>query len=161
MNWPSPLTSGEWTQLSDGLGAALSATGVAPRIEPRPHPIAFLARWRFGRLPIMAVGRTLWWPNAPADLAGTDDMAVLQHELQHILEFAEGRLTVAGYLLLPHNWTYRWDADRPLKWRRLGAEQRAGVAEALWRAERAPSGAAACRGPRSVRLSIPALIALA
>ena len=145
-----PLTPGERTGLSAGLGAALSAAGVAPLIDPRPHPAAFPARLRFGSLPIMAVGRTIWWPTAPPDLAASDDMAVLQHELQHILDFAEGRLTVAGYLLLPHNWTYRWNPDRPLEWGRLGAEQRASVAEALWRAERSPASAEAAGRLRQV-----------
>ena len=70
-------------------------------------------------------------------------MAVLQHELQHLLDFAEGRLTVAGYLALPHNWTYRWRLSQRLDWRRLGAEQRASVAEALWRAENAGDGSLA------------------
>lgn len=143
------LTQSEWADLSDGLGRALLAAGVRPQIDTRPHPAAFLARLRFGRLPIMAVGRTIWWPDAGPDLAGTAEMAVLQHELQHILDFAEGRLTVPGYLLLPHNWTYRWDLGDGLGWDRLGVEQRASMAEALWRAERsAPSGeiAAALRG---------------
>jgi len=63
-------------------------------------------------------------------------MAILQHELQHVLDFAEGRLTVLSYLLLPHNWRYRWELREGLSWDRLGAEQRASMAEALWRAER-------------------------
>jgi hypothetical protein len=133
------LAQAEWAELSDGLGAALSAAGVTPLIEPRPHPAAYLARLRFGGVPIMAVGRTIWWPNARPSFAGSADMAVLQHELQHLLDFAEGRLTLAGYLLLPRNWTYRWDPDGPLSWDRLGAEQRASIAEALWRAERSSS----------------------
>jgi hypothetical protein len=62
-------------------------------------------------------------------------MAVLQHELQHLLDFAEGRLTVLGYLLLPHNWSYSWEFSDCLSWDRRGAEQRASMAEALWRAE--------------------------
>jgi len=45
----------------------------------------------------MAAGQTVWWPGVRDDLAGSPDMAVLQHELQHLLDFAEGRLTVAGY----------------------------------------------------------------
>jgi hypothetical protein len=110
---------------------------VAPRIEGRAHLAAHLARWRFRSVPILALGQTIWWPNARADFAGTAQMAVLQHELQHLLDFAEGRLTVAGYLALPRNWTYRWAPSKRLDWRRLGAEQRASVAEALWRAERA------------------------
>ena len=67
------------------------------------------------------------------------DVAVLQHELQHLLDFADGRLTPLGYLTLPRNWTYRWRLSDDLIWDKLGAEQRASVAEALWRAEHAGS----------------------
>jgi hypothetical protein len=130
------LSSAECADLSDGLVSALSAARVRPLVDRRPHPAAFLARLRFGSLPIMAVGRTIWWPNARQDFAGTADMAVLQHELQHILDFADGRLTVLGYLLLPGNWRYHWELSERLSWHRLGAEQRASMAEALWRAER-------------------------
>jgi len=133
------LTEAEWAELSRGLPEALTAAGATPMIEPKPHPAAHLARLRFGSLPIMAVRSTIWWPNARPSFAGTAEMAVLQHELQHVLDFAEGRLTVAGYLLAPHNWTYRWDLDSHLRWDRLGAEQRASMAEALWRAEHTAS----------------------
>ena len=77
-------------------------------------------------------------------------MAVLQHELQHVLDFAEGRLSVAGYLLLPHNWSYRWDLSHGLCWDRLGAEQRASMAEALWCAERASTSAEVAAALREV-----------
>jgi hypothetical protein len=130
------LSSAERADLSNGLVNALSVAGVRPMIDGRAHPAALLARLRFGSLPIMAVGRTLWWPNARRDFAGSGDMAILQHELQHILDFAEGRLTVLSYLLLPRNWRYRWELSDCRSWDRLGAEQRASVAEALWRAER-------------------------
>jgi hypothetical protein len=130
------LTPAELADLSEGLADALASAGARPVVETRPHPAAHLARLRFGGLPIMAVGRTIWWPGARPDFAGGPEMAVLQHELQHILDFAEGRLTVPGYLLLPHNWRYRWDLSDRLNWDRLGAEQRASMAEALWRAER-------------------------
>jgi hypothetical protein len=130
------LSPDERAELSDGLVRALSSAGVTPMIDRRPHAAAFLARLRFGSLPIMTVGRTIWWPDARRDFAGTADMAVLQHELQHILDFAEGHLTVLSYLLLPHNWRYGWDLDEGLSWDWLGAEQRASMAEALWRAER-------------------------
>ena len=132
------LTSAELAGLSDGLVGALVSAGVTPAIDSRPHPAAHLARLRFGALPIMAVGRTIWWPGARPDFAGAGEMAVLQHELQHVLDFAEHRLTLPGYLLLPHNWRYRWKLSADLSWDRLGAEQRASVAEALWRAERSP-----------------------
>ena len=144
------LTPAEWADLSDGLSRALLAAGVTPLVDARPHPAAYLARLRFGCLPIMAIGRTIWWPNARPDLAGTSDMAVLQHELQHVLDFAERRLSVAGYLLLPHNWSYRWDISRGLCWDRLGAEQRASMAEALWRSERASTSAEVAAALRAV-----------
>jgi hypothetical protein len=115
------------------------AAGVTPLIVPRPHHVAHLARVRFGSLPIMAVGQTIWWPNAAPDFAGTDATAVLQHELQHLLDYAEGRLSVARYVLYPRNWSYRWSLSEGLSWDRLGAEQRASMAEALWRAERSPA----------------------
>ena len=58
-------------------------------------------------------------------------MAVLQHELQHVLDYGTGRLTAIGYLSRPADWRYGWkDAD--VSWDRLGAEQRASMAEHLW-----------------------------
>ena len=144
------LTPAELAELSDGLGQALASAGVTPLVEARAHPAAHLARLRFGSLPIMAVGRTIWWPKARPDFAGAAEMAVLQHELQHILDFAEGRLTVPGYLLLPRNWRYRWDPSNRLGWDRLGAEQRASMAEALWRAERSSSGGEAATSLRRI-----------
>ncbi len=144
------LTPAEWADLSEGLGRALSAASATPLLDARAHPAAYLARLRFGCLPIMAIGRTIWWPNARPDLAGTGEMAVLQHELQHVLDFAERRLSVAGYLLLPHNWSYRWDLSDGLSWDRLGAEQRASMAEALWRAERASASFGAVAALRAV-----------
>jgi hypothetical protein len=57
---------------------------------------------------------------------------------------------VAGYLLLPRNWSYRWRLSEGLRWERLGAEQRASVAEALWRAERSPDQADAATALRRV-----------
>ena len=147
------LTPAEWSELSQGLAGALGAAGVdADLLDARPHPAAHLARLRFGSVPIMAVGRTIWWPGARSNLAGAADMAVLQHELQHLLDFAEGRLTVPGYLLLPHNWTYRWTLTDHLRWDRLGAEQRASMAEALWRAERSPGSEATAA---ALRRAIP------
>jgi hypothetical protein len=122
--------------MSPGLAAALVARDVRPEIEDRPHFAAHLARWRFRSVPILALETTIWWPKDAADFAGTRQMGVLQHELQHVLDFAEGRLTALGYLTGPHNWTYRWQLVEHLDWSRLGAEQRASVAEALWRAER-------------------------
>ena len=130
------LTAGEWAELSAGLADALATLDLAPKIEDRAHVAARLARLRFGSTPILALGATIWWPDARRDFSGTGEIAVLQHELQHVLDFAQGRLTVLGYLALPHNWIYGWRLTEQLSWRKLGAEQRASVAEALWRAER-------------------------
>jgi hypothetical protein len=146
------LTDGEWAGLSPGLAPALRRAGVEPRIEQRAHPAAYLGALRFRSVPIMAVGRTIWWPRAGADLAGTGAMPVLQHELQHLLDYGDGLLTVAGYLAQPRHWTYRWSLDPPVAWERLGAEQRASMAEALWRAERS---LAAADLARRLREAIP------
>lgn len=128
------LTEAERKALSPGLVAALDAAGAAPLIVPRA---AWLARltwlWRW-HVPILTRGRRIYWPGAPADFSKAPNaMAVLQHELQHVLDFSTGRLSVLGYLLNPKNWTYRLPDD--WDWRQLGAEQRAVLAERLWRAE--------------------------
>jgi hypothetical protein len=129
------LTDGEWAGLSAGLGLALRAAKIDPLIVSKAHPVAYVAAlWR-GDRPIMAVGRTIWWPDAAADLAGARTMAILQHELQHLLDYAQGRLSPLGYLVQPRHWTYRYDLDRPLRWDGLGAEQRASLAEDYWMAE--------------------------
>ena len=129
-----PLSELERKLLSPGLVAALDEAGAAPLIVPRA---AWLARltflWR-GHVPILTRGRRIYWPGAAADFSATPNaMAVLQHELQHVLDFSTGRLSALGYLLNPKNWTYRLPDNRD--WRRLGAEQRAVLAERLWRAE--------------------------
>jgi hypothetical protein len=59
-------------------------------------------------------------------------MAVLQHELQHVLDYTTGWLTAAGYLSDPRHWTYRWRLEDACCWGDLGAEQRASIAERLW-----------------------------
>ncbi|HEX6860440.1 MAG TPA: hypothetical protein VF138_09630 [Caulobacteraceae bacterium] len=114
--------------------AALAGAGADPIIIPRAAWLAKLTwLWR-GHVPILTRGRTIYWPGALPDFSRTPSaMAVLQHELQHVLDFSTGRLSGLGYLLNPRNWTYRlpevWD------WARMGAEQRAVLAEKLWRAE--------------------------
>jgi hypothetical protein len=145
------LTQAEWTELSDGLAVALQHAGVEPLIEDRAHPAAFLGALRFGSQPVMAIGRTIWWPRAKENFAGSPLMAVLQHELQHLLDYAEKRLSVIGYLLGPRHWTYRYDLSQPLDWNRLGAEQRASLAEDLWCCERG-------LGPRTALNAIRDLI---
>ncbi|MHB8528176.1 MAG: hypothetical protein ACYC8V_01520 [Caulobacteraceae bacterium] len=70
-------------------------------------------------------------------------MAVLQHELQHILDYRAGRLTALRYLIDPREWVYRFDLSRERDWGALGAEQRASMAEALWLAERGLGAASA------------------
>jgi hypothetical protein len=129
------LTEGEWAALSAGLASALRKASVEPRIIAHAHPAAYVAAlWRGGR-PIMAVGRTIWWPAAAPDFAGSGTMSVLQHELQHILDYAQSALSAVGYLVQPRHWTYRYDLSRPLQWDGLGAEQRASLAEDYWIAQ--------------------------
>jgi hypothetical protein len=128
------LTDAERKLLSPGLVAALDAAGVEPLVVARA---AWLARltWLWRRyVPVLTRGRRIYWPGALADFSATPQhMAVLQHELQHVLDFSTGRLSSLGYLLNPKNWTYRLPED--WSWHRLGAEQRAVLAEKLWRAE--------------------------
>lgn len=131
-----PLTAGEWSALSDGLAAALRAAGVDPRIVARPALGARIAAlWRGGGPPILAWKRTLYWPGALADFAATgaeSSMALLQHELHHLWEYATGDLTWWGYGLDPGNWRYRYDLAPAARWSDFGAEQRASIAEHLW-----------------------------
>jgi hypothetical protein len=63
-------------------------------------------------------------------------MAVLQHELQHVLDYAQGWLTARRYLCHPRHWIYRCEVRDDLEWEDLGAEQRAVLAERLWLGER-------------------------
>ena len=115
----------------------MRAAGAAPRLEPFAHPAARIAGlWR-GGIPILTRGEVIWWPAASSDLStpGRErEMAVLQHELQHVLDFATGRLTAFRYLTHPRHWTYRWVLGAP--WDAYGAEQRAAIAEHLWLMER-------------------------
>jgi hypothetical protein len=130
-----PLTACEWTQLSPGLALVLRNAGVEPLIVARAHPAAWIAAlWR-GSLPVIALGRRIWWPEAKADLSDETEMPVLQHELQHVLDYAQGRLSAVGYLLQPRHWTYRYDLLELLSWGELGAEQRASLAEDYWIAQ--------------------------
>lgn len=77
-------------------------------------------------------------------------MALLQHELQHLLDFAQGNLTAVGYLLNPRHWKYSYDVTGRLEWDRLGAEQRASLAEDLWRSERSLSSTLSAERLRSI-----------
>jgi hypothetical protein len=133
------LTPGEWGAVSPGLARALRGTGAQPSLEPRAHPAARVAAlWR-GGTPILTHGEVIWWPGAPADLSATGrerGMAVLQHELQHVLDYATGWLTAFRYLTHPHHWTYRWRIADGASWDGFGAEQRASIAEQLWLIER-------------------------
>jgi hypothetical protein len=116
----------------------LRSAGARPALLPRSHPAARIAAlWR-GRTPILARGGDIWWPGAPADLSAPGReraMAVLQHELQHVLEYASGELTALGYLANPRHWTYAVRLTPNTRWSELGAEQRASLAERLWLAE--------------------------
>jgi hypothetical protein len=131
------LSGEEIAELSEGLWRALTKAGASPKLRRQPHPAAYVvALWR-GGAPVMAVGNTIWWPQAPATFAGSNAMSVLQHELQHVLEYADGSLSIWRYLFNPRNWIYRYDLARVRGWQDLGAEQRAEMVEDLWRLERA------------------------
>lgn len=133
------LTYGEWASLSTGLAEALRWADATPVIINRATPGARIARlWR-GSVPIMAWGDRIYWPGALDDFSAPGherQMAVLQHELQHVLEFASGELSVLGYFLNPGNWRYSYTLGPDSEWRRFGAEQRASIAEHLWLIER-------------------------
>jgi hypothetical protein len=133
------LTAGEWNTITPGLAGALRAVGAKPTLAPYAHPAARVAAlWRRGA-PILTRGELIWWPAVPPDLStpGRErSMAILQHELQHVLDFATGWLTALRYLTDPRHWTYRWRESEISSWDALGAEQRASIAERLWLLER-------------------------
>ena len=139
------LTLTEREALSDGLWDALMAAGAFPRIVAAPSPLArFSYLWR-GHTPVLTLGDRIFWGRAPDDCSRSPAaMALLQHELQHVLDYATGRMSWLSYAATPRDWTYdvpesAWD------WSRLGAEQRAVLAERLWRAERAGDTAQVAR----------------
>ena len=133
------LTAGERSSLTPGLARALRSVGAEPVIIARPAwPARVAALWR-GGTPIMVIGRRIFWPDALQDISGPHTpkaMAVLQHELQHVLEYAVGELSVARYVLGPRNWTYEYRLDDASIWADFGAEQRASIAEHLWLIDR-------------------------
>jgi len=149
------LTKGEWRSLSPGLNAALRAAGARPILKAAAHPAARVAAlWR-GAPPILARGDTIWWPAAPLDLSAPSRapaMAILQHELQHVLDYRTGWLTAAGYLSNPRHWTYAWRLEDVARWDDLGAEQRASIAQRLWMIEH---GLADARDLPALRRLIP------
>lgn len=130
------LTASERAALSDGLWDALQAAGAFPRIVASAFPLARVSYlWR-GHVPVLTLGDRIYWGRAPDDCSRSPAaMALLQHELQHVLDYATGRMSWLSYALRPADWTYRVP-DSGWSWERLGAEQRAVLAERLWRAER-------------------------
>jgi hypothetical protein len=139
------LTVREWSALSDGLAPALAQGGVQPRIVARPAIGARVAAlWRGGTAPVLAWKQTLYWPGAREDFSAPGawrDMAILQHELHHLWEYAVGDLTPLGYALNPRNWAYRYRLTPQSRWSDFGAEQRACIAEDLWLIEHGRMGA--------------------
>jgi len=138
-----PLTDAEWRALSPGLAAALRDANIDPLIIARPSLLAIVASlWR-GRTPIMVIGHKVFWPRASDDFS--DDaprMAVLQHELQHVLEYTTGKLSMAGYAIDPRNWIYGYRLTPQTRWEDLGAEQRAMVVQHYWLAGKGLLGGA-------------------
>ena len=133
------LTAGEWSSLTPGLARALRAADADPQIIARPAWAARAAAvWR-GGTPIMVIGQHIYWPDALRDMSAPSSpkaMSVLQHELQHVLEYATGELSVARYVTGPRNWTYDYHLDAGSNWTDFGTEQRASIAEHLWLIDR-------------------------
>ena len=63
-------------------------------------------------------------------------MALLQHELQHVLEFASGELSAVGYALNPHNWRYGYTLDGTSAGGGSGPSSGPSIVEHLWLIER-------------------------
>jgi len=133
------LTTGEWAGLSAGLAGALRAAGARPRLRDATHPGARIAGLlRRSPPPILTRGEVIWWPAPPKDLsrAGLEpSMAILQHELQHVLDYSTGWLTAARYLSHRRHWSYDWKCGPGTAWDALGAEQRAAMAQQIWMIE--------------------------
>lgn len=127
------------------MAAALRDAGAKPTLVDADHPGAKLSTlWR-GKAPILTRGDDIWWRGAPADISKPGweaSMAVLQHELQHVLEYAQGKLSAAAYLTGPHNWTYAYQIKPGSRWSDYGAEQRASIVEKLWWLEKGGDPAA-------------------
>jgi hypothetical protein len=148
------LTEAERAALNPGLVAALDRAGVQPLIIARASVLASLSGlWR-GHIPVLTFKRRLYWAGALADFTRghPHHLATLQHELQHVLEFATGELTLAGYLLRPGNWRYRYRLELGRDFWDYGAEQRASMAEHLWLAE---NGHRPASEGAALRLTIP------
>ena len=135
------LTPGERARLSPGLVIALGGAGVSPLLLNRTHPGAGIAGlWR-GSPPILARPGRIFWPGALTDYAEApaEAFATLQHELQHLLDYAIGALTSLGYLSSPADWRYQYRLSEASRWEDFGAEQRASIAEHLWLMEQGRS----------------------
>lgn len=149
------LTAGERAAINPGLLAALARAGAEPRIVARASLLASISGlWR-GHIPILVLGRRIHWPGALTDFSASGEprhLADLQHELQHVLEFATGELTVLGYALTPRDWIYRYRLELGRDFFSYGAEQRASMAEDLWLAE---NGFADPSHGAALRLTIP------
>jgi hypothetical protein len=149
------LTEGERAGLNPGLLMALARVGAEPRIVARASLLASIAGlWR-GHIPILVLHRRIYWPGALPDFSVSprpDEMAMLQHELQHVLEFKTGELTMHGYVLRPRDWVYRYRLELGRDFWSYGAEQRASMAEDLWRAE---NGLISASHGAALRLMIP------
>ena len=151
------LTAGEQARLSPGLVAAVGRRGVSPWLVNRTHPGARIAGlWR-GSPPILARPGRIFWPGAWTDFAEArpEVFSTLQHELQHLLDYASGELTGIGYLLTPGDWRYGYALAPASRWAEFGAEQRGSIAEHLWLLEQGRGdlvGSALRAAPASLQL---------
>lgn len=149
------LTEGERARLNPGLLRAMARVHAEPRIIARAAIVASIAGlWR-GHIPILVMGRRIYWPGALPDFSKSSsphDMATLQHELQHVLDFKTGELSILGYVLRPREWVYGYKLELGRGWWSYGAEQRATMAEDLWLAE---NGLKPASHGAALRLTIP------
>lgn len=149
------LTEGELAALNPGLVRAMAQVRAEPMIVARASILASISGlWR-GHIPIMVLHRRIFWPGALTDFSLSerpDYMAVLQHELQHVLDFKTGELSLHRYALSPRDWRYRYRLELGRDFWSYGAEQRACMAEDLWRAE---NGLISASQGAALRLTIP------
>jgi hypothetical protein len=147
------LTEAELAGLNPGLVSALGRAAVQARIVSRASLLASISGlWR-GQIPIITLKRRIYWPGAMPCFSGhVEHMATLQHELQHMLEFATGELSLRSYVLNPANWRYGYELELGKGFWDYGAEQRASMAGDLWWAE---NGHATASEGAALKLTIP------
>jgi len=98
------LTSGEMALFPNGFITHLDMDRL--RLINRTHN-------PFTSGKIVARGYDLYWKDYPADFTRQplSERALLMHELCHVWQYKEGRLTAWSYLTRPKNWAYGYEFD--------------------------------------------------